>query len=103
MLLIQLTKKLNFWVIEVTRLIVEFVNLLILVFWLAILARVILSWFSVNRDSPFYAIAVLVHGITEPVLGPIRRILPNLGMLDLSPMVALILMTLIQQMLRSAL
>ena len=88
---------------EVAHFIVGFVNFLILVFWLAILARVILSWFSVDRNSPFYVIASLVHGITEPILGPIRRILPSFGFLDLSPMVALILMTLIQQVLRSAL
>ena len=85
------------------NLVVGFVNLLILVLWLAILARVMLSWFSIDRSSPFYLIVSLVHQITEPILGPIRRILPSFGFLDLSPMVALILMTLIQQVLKSAL
>lgn len=66
---------------------------LILVFNIAILARVILSWVAPNPNNPF---SIFVIQITEPILKPIRRgiqrILPNLGMFDFSPMVALVLL-----------
>ena len=42
---------------------------------------------------------VLIYGITEPILAPIRRVLPSMGMLDLSPMVALIVMMVIREVL----
>lgn len=81
----------------------EFVNVLTTVMWVAILGRVIMSWVSVDRSSPFYPVVAIIYAITEPILGPIRSVLPNLGMIDLSPMVALLLMSFIRQILVSAL
>ena len=86
-----------------SELLVQFVSLLTFALWAAILARVILSWITVDPSSAFYPLVAFVHEITEPILGPIRSVLPNLGMLDLSPMVALLLMGLIRQVLVSAL
>ena len=62
--------------------------------WVVIIA-VILSWLTqfnvVNMSNRFvYLVADIVHRVTEPALGRIRRLLPNLGGLDLSP-IALIL------------
>ena len=59
-----------------------------------ILIRVLLSWVAVNRygqpvDHP---LVVLLYRLTEPVLAPLRRLIPPLGGLDLSPVVALILL-----------
>jgi YggT family protein len=54
---------------------------------LVILVAVIMSWFPVNRRSLLWT---TVRGLTEPVLAPIRRVLPPMGGLDLSPMVLLI-------------
>ena len=82
-----------------SELLIRFVEVLTTVFWIAILARVILSWVPIDQSSPFHAVVVFVHEITEPVLGPIRSVLPNFGFLDLSPMVALFLMILIQRIL----
>lgn len=69
------------------------INALILVFNIAILARVIMSWVAPKPDNPF---SIFLIQITEPVLSPIRkgiqRILPNLGMFDFSPMVALVIL-----------
>lgn len=73
-----------------------FINILFYVLWAAILGRVILSWINVSPDNP---IVVLIYGITEPILAPIRRVLPSMGMLDLSPMVALIVMMVIREVL----
>jgi YggT family protein len=53
---------------------------------LVILAAVILSWVQLGPDNP---IASLVNRLTEPVLGPVRRALPDMGGLDISPMLVL--------------
>jgi YggT family protein len=50
-----------------------------------ILVQVLLSFISVERSNP---IVPLVHQLTEPVLGPIRRRLPTPGGIDFSPMLA---------------
>lgn len=73
-----------------------FINVLFYVLWAAILGRVILSWINLSPQNP---IVVLIYGITEPILAPIRRVLPSMGMLDLSPMVALIVMMVIREVL----
>lgn len=86
-----------------SSLLIEFVSVLTFVMWVAILGRVIMSWVSVDRSSPFYPVVAIICEITEPILGPIRSVLPNLGMIDLSPMVALLLMGFIRQILLSAL
>ena len=63
---------------------------------LAILARILLSWIRVNPDNP---IIRFIHEITEPILGPIRRLIPNMGGLDFSPMLALILIQIMERVL----
>jgi YggT family protein len=54
---------------------------------LVVLVRVILSWVSLDRRNP---LGTIVVGLTEPVLAPIRKAIPPMGGLDLSPMVLLI-------------
>lgn len=66
----------------------SFVRILAQALNLAILARVIISWLPISRDS---VIVQILYGVTEPILGPIRRVLPNMGGLDLSPMIGLVL------------
>jgi len=65
---------------------------------LAILARVLLSWIPIDRDS---RVIQILYEITEPIMGPIRRVMPNLGGLDISPMIALILVQVIERVLIS--
>jgi YggT family protein len=60
---------------------------------LAIFGRVLLSWISPKGEDP---ISALLIQVTEPVLYPIRRVVPALGMFDLSPMIALILLNVIR-------
>ena len=74
--------------LEVTLIVIE------LYMW-AIIIGVILSWLVafnvVNTSNRFVSmIRDLIHRLTEPLLGPIRRILPNFGGLDLSPMVLIL-------------
>ncbi len=59
-----------------------------------LIARVIVSWLPVDPFSPWVR---FLHEATEPVLAPIRRVLPPLGGFDLSPMVALLLLELVKR------
>ncbi|MEE2609425.1 MAG: YggT family protein [Acidobacteriota bacterium] len=54
---------------------------------LVIVGAVIVSWIELPPNHP---VVQLVRGLTEPALVPIRRMLPSMGGLDLSPMVLLI-------------
>ena len=74
-----------------------FITTLANILYIALIGRVIMSWLNVGPTNPLYPIANIVYQITEPILAPIRRVLPSFGMLDLSPMVAILLITLIQQ------
>ena len=78
----------------------NFVNVLLQILSIAILIRVLLSWFPVDPRNPI--IRVLFE-ITEPVLAPFRRVIPRIGMFDLSPLAALLVIQLIQQGLPSML
>jgi len=81
-------------------LLINFVKLLAQALNIDIFVRVILSWLPMSPDSPLVR---LLLGITEPILGPIRRILPRTGLLDLSPFFGLILISLAEQVLLMAL
>ena len=61
---------------------------------------IVLLFYEVLMDNP---IVVIVYNITEPVLAPLRRITPRLGMIDVTPMLAIILLYLIVQILHSVL
>jgi len=63
-----------------------------IIFWSMIIS-VILSWVAPGSRSPG---AELVYQITEPVLAPFRRLIPNLGGLDISPIFAFIAIQLVQ-------
>ena len=63
-----------------------------IIFWSMIIS-VILSWVAPGSRSPG---AELVYQITEPVLAPFRRLIPNLGGLDISPIFAFIAIQLLQ-------
>ena len=81
----------------------HFLNILSTVLYFGILARVLMSWIKVGPGSPFVPILRLIYAITEPILGPIRRVLPKTGMFDFSPIVALLLLDLIRRMIEKVL
>ena len=74
----------------------SFLSLLCEVLTLLILVRVILSWFSPQPTNMLFNI---LYQITEPILAPLRRIIPRVGMFDFTPMVAIILLQLISYLL----
>jgi YggT family protein len=67
-----------------------------------LIARALLSWFPLR---PGTALATLRGGlvtVTEPVLSPVRRVMPRVGMFDLSFLVVFIAITILQQLIASA-
>lgn len=63
---------------------------------LIVLGRVLLSWVDVSRDNPA---ASAVYRVTEPVLAPVRRVLPETGGVDFSPLVVLFGLRLLRMLL----
>lgn len=55
----------------------------------AILIRALMSWFPMNRGNQF---ARAVYQITEPLLEPVRRIMPRTGIIDFSAMVVILVL-----------
>ncbi len=70
----------------------------ILVFFeFIVLARVLLSWFpNFDRSNP---IVRLIYDVTEPILQPIRNLLPQTGMIDFSPLIVFLIITVLMQVL----
>lgn len=60
------------------------------IYVLILFARALLSWFPYSPSSPLNPVRRLVFTVTEPVLAPFRRIVPPVGMIDLSFLVAII-------------
>ena len=70
----------------------EFIAILCQVLALIIFIRAILTWFTISRHNPVVA---FLDFITEPILAPLRRIIPTLGMIDITPMLAIIILLII--------
>jgi YggT family protein len=60
---------------------------LISVYYIVLLARVFLSWFPLQPGTAMASIASIIYQLTEPVMGPVRRLIPTVGMIDISPIV----------------
>ena len=76
------------------------INVVFQVLWWAILIRVLLSWLPMAniRIDPYNPAVRLLYSITDPILEPLRRY-TTVGMIDLSPIVALLGLEFIRQML----
>jgi YggT family protein len=82
------------------------INLLFEILSILILVDVLGSWILASRTQLpdiVYTILSLVHRITSPIMEPIRRVIPPLGGLDMSPIIALIGLQVIQRLLVSVL
>jgi YggT family protein len=76
----------------------RFVNLLFTLYSLAIFARVLLPYL---RVAPYHPVVIFLIRITDPLLVPLRRYIPPVSGLDFTPMVALLIIWLIEQLLRT--
>ncbi|OGW82614.1 MAG: hypothetical protein A2Z83_05205 [Omnitrophica bacterium GWA2_52_8] len=66
-----------------------------ILYWL-LFARIIISWFPVD---PYHGVVQFLHQVTDPILAPFRRLPLQIGMLDLSPLVAFIALFFIRNVL----
>lgn len=78
----------------------QIINYVIVLFTVVIFARVILSFavYFIRPPHPQWLVTLdgMITSITEPVLAPIRRMLPNMGGFDFSPMVVLVILWIIR-------
>ncbi len=75
---------------------VALVRVLFQAAYVLLIIRVVLSW--VPGIGPDHPAVQFVHRATTPMLAPIRRVMPPVGGLDLSPLVAILLLTLVQSL-----
>lgn len=68
---------------------ITFFQLLSTLLWLLILARVIISWTNPRGGGSLVA---FVYQITEPILAPIRRVIPPTSGIDWSPLIAMLIL-----------
>lgn len=73
-------------------LLITLINFLSLGFSILLIAYVVLSYFM----DPYHPVRSTVNQIVNPLLNPIRRIMPQTGMMDFSPLVAIILVQIIE-------
>jgi YggT family protein len=74
----------------------NFLRYLVQVLTFAVIARALLSWFPFPAGNP---ITNFLHAITEPILAPLRRVIPRIGMLDITPLIAILLLQAIYRLL----
>lgn len=88
----------------------QLISLFITLCYLLLLARIILGFVvqymtMQGNGAPEILVRLydVVFSLTEPVLGPIRRVLPQTGMIDFSPLVVMIVLVVVQYALRALL
>jgi YggT family protein len=62
------------------------------IYFFALIAMIILSWVAPQANHPG---AILVHQLVDPIMKPVRKVIPSIGMLDLSPIFVFIALNLI--------
>jgi YggT family protein len=74
--------------------IIHYAAVLVTLLQFAIFFRAILSWFPGAQDN---ALGRILIQVTEPILAPLRRIVPRMGMMDITPMAAILVLFVVQQ------
>jgi YggT family protein len=74
----------------------EIVCWLLQLYVFVLLVRIVLSWFPLEPGGAMATVNGYLRVVTDPVLDPVRRLLPRVGMLDLSPLVVLIVIQVLQ-------
>ena len=73
--------------------------LLLQAYWIVVIARIIMEWIPVSYDHPLARLRAVLRALTEPVLGPLRALIPPVRMggmgIDLSPIILLIALSLL--------
>ncbi|MEZ0343798.1 MAG: YggT family protein [Caldimicrobium sp.] len=74
----------------------QVIDLLLTIYVWIIIARAIISWVN---PSPFHPLVRFLYRVTEPVLSPIRRLIPPIYGLDLSPVIVIFIIYFIKELL----
>jgi YggT family protein len=82
----------------VAAILLQLINGIFTLYIVAILARAFLSWF---RISYYHPVARFLIQITEPLLAPLRRYIPPMGGFDFAPVVAVLILGLVEWLLRT--
>ncbi len=76
----------------------EFIGLILQVFAYLVIARALTTWFPNARNHP---IVQLLYQITDPVMIPVSKLVPRIGMIDISPMILVFTLLIISRALTS--
>ncbi len=76
--------------------ILSLANLVLTVLTYAIIAQAVLSWFQPDLRNPFVR---LLHKLTDPIMGPLDRLIPSFGGLNVTPLIAIVILQFIQNLL----
>jgi len=78
---------------------IDIVGLVFTILWIVVLADVVVSWVL----DPYHPVRLFLHSIVQPMLDPIRRLIPPINGIDLSPLVLLIVLNIAQRLIVSLL
>ena len=78
-----------------------FILLLLQLYLLVLVGRAVMSWFPLRSGGVAASVNSTLFTLTEPVLRPVRRVVPRTGMIDLSFMVVFFGVIILQQIVRS--
>ena len=82
-------------------LVIPFIDLIFTLLTFAIIANAILSWLPMDRyNNP---VVRVLDQITAPILEPLRRFIPPVGMMDITPIIALIILQVLQALIHNLL
>lgn len=70
---------------------------LLLVYLVILFGRAILSWFPIRPGTAMASVSSILHDLTEPLLAPLRRVVPAAGMIDLSFLVLFFAIVILRQ------
>ncbi|AEH23349.1 protein of unknown function YGGT [Thermodesulfobacterium geofontis OPF15] len=75
---------------------IQLIDLLLSIYIWIIIARAIISWIT---PYPYHPLVRFLYKVTEPVLAPIRKIIPPIGGIDISPVIVIFIIFIVQNLL----
>lgn len=78
------------------QVLLNFFDIFVFVFNILLLIRIVLSWITADMQSNIFV--KLIYDLTEPLLGPTRKLLPQMGGLDFSPLALLLALQFAQRL-----
>jgi len=75
---------------------IQLIDLLLSIYIWIIIARAIISWIT---PYPYHPLVRFLYKVTEPILAPIRKIIPPIGGIDISPVIVIFTIFIIQNLL----